>query len=43
MSIEDLIARADAAMYENKRSKRMSFVIPPSRPVFAASLTRKLA
>jgi diguanylate cyclase (GGDEF)-like protein/PAS domain S-box-containing protein len=43
MSIEDLIARADAAMYENKRSKRMSFLVPPAGPVVAPSLTRKLA
>ena len=43
MPVEDLIARADAAMYENKRSKRMSFIVPPARSVFAPLLTRKLA
>lgn len=43
MSIEDLIARADSAMYENKRSKRMSFIVSPSRSVVAPSLTQKIA
>ena len=43
LSIEDLIARADAAMYESKRSKRMNFLVPSAKSVVAPSLTRKLA
>jgi GGDEF domain-containing protein len=30
LSIDDLIARADEAMYVNKRSKKMGLPIPPS-------------
>lgn len=31
-SIEDLMARADLAMYENKRGKKMAFQFPESNP-----------